>query len=104
MGDHTRVFSHKTRSIVNSNLDVQIIHNEIAATHDQCLNWFMVNKSVNTLVHHRSYAEVLQTGNTRGKMTTTMVTTRVHTNNRFSSAHKRTLSNHPECVQPKCVL
>ena len=104
MGDHTRVFTHKTKSIVNSLFYVQKIYNEISATTDQRLKWFMVNKSVNTLVHHRSYAEVLQTVNSKDKTTNTRVSTRVHKHNRSTSAGKRTLIKQPECVQPKCVL
>ena len=98
MSDHTWVFTHRTRSIVNSILDVQRLHNEIATTQDQWLKWFMVHKSVNTLVHHRSYAEVPLTF--KKKMTKTILSTGVYKNNRFSSADQRT---HPKCIQPECV-
>ena len=63
----------------------------------------MVNKSVNTLVYHRSYAEVLQTVNSKQRVTNTGVSTEVHKHNRFTSADQHTLSKQRECVQPKCV-
>ena len=60
MGEHKWVLAHKCRLVVNSNVNVTT---KMLATHDQWLTWFVVNKSMNTTVNHRSYAEVLQNGN-----------------------------------------
>ena len=60
MGDHKQVFTHKDRIFVNKNENAYQINNQLLATRDTWLKWFMVNRSVNTSVNHRSYAEVLQ--------------------------------------------
>ena len=89
MGDHTRVFTHKTRFIVNTSLDVQEIHNETYATPAQWLYWFKVNKSANTFVNHRSYADVLKIVNSQENITDTRVSTDVHKCNSFATVDPR---------------
>ena len=54
------MFTHRDRIFVNKNTDVTHINTQLLATRDTWSKWFMVNRSVNTSVNHRSYAEVLK--------------------------------------------
>ena len=45
---------------MNTNTNAIDVNNPFSATRDTWLTWFMVNRSLNTSVNHRSYAEVLQ--------------------------------------------
>ena len=60
MGDHNRVTTHKDRFFVNRNTNLTVVNNQLLATRDTWLTWFMVNRSFNKSVDHRSYAEVLK--------------------------------------------
>ena len=54
------MFTHRDRIFVNKNIDVTHINTQLLATCDTWSKWFMVNRSVNTSVDHRSYAQVLK--------------------------------------------
>ena len=60
MGEHTRVLTHRTRYIVNKTLDLQKIHKETSVKPEQWFKWFNTNKSVNTFVDNRSYADIVK--------------------------------------------
>ena len=104
MGEHTRVLTHEGKVIVSRNVNVKAVQKELLATHDQWLTWFVVNKSMNTSVQHKSYAEVLQNGNPvvkSGKKDSNIL---VHNCVRsVTSTPQRIANRYSDCVQSKCV-
>ena len=62
MGAHKSVSTHRTRSFVNKNIPYSDLKDQLWATRGQWQRWFAINKSVNTVVTKKSYAQVLKNG------------------------------------------
>ena len=62
MGAHKSVFTHGTRSFVNTNVSQNDVKAQLLATRAQWQRWFAINKSVNTIVTQKLHAHVLKSG------------------------------------------
>ena len=62
MGEYKCLLTHKDRFFVNNKVSSSVVHKELLATCDQWLEWFVLNKSFNTIVHQESYAQILKEG------------------------------------------
>ena len=67
MGEHKLEITHKDRMFVNKNACSSDVETELLATCVQWLCWFALNKSFNTRVKQRSYAQVLRDGKSLAK-------------------------------------
>ena len=96
------MFTHKDRIFVNKNKNAYQINNQ-QSTRDTWLKWFMVNRSVNTSVNHRSYAEVLQSScnNDSAKTQKKYYAPTPCKVNPSTVSHA--VHSNADCVQTKCV-
>ena len=104
------MFVQRTRQFVNTNTTKHVVDQETLATPDKWFKWFLQNKSVNTLVHDKTYAEVLLTTNDIRVNSSPPMKFEIrcsanrgsHSTN--SNATKRTDCVPCKCVQPQCIL
>ena len=99
MGEHTRVLTHRTRYIVNKTLDLQKIHKETSVKPEQWFKWFNTNKSVNTFVDNRSYADIVKNVHPSKPNNFDIL----QSQSTSAKVHKRNASIRPQCAHPKCV-
>ena len=97
------MLTHKDRIFVNKNKNVHHINNHLLATRDTWVKWFMVNRSVNTSVNHRSYAEVLQSCCKNDSAITQKNFYKCIPNKVNSSIVSHTVHSNVDCVPTKCV-
>ena len=55
------MLTHVDRTFVNKNVSRDTVNRELQASRDEWINWFMVNKSFNTKVANKTFAQVLST-------------------------------------------
>ena len=67
MGEHKRVLTHVNRTFVNKNVSCDSVNTELQASRDQWTRWFVVNKSFNTKIKNKTFAQVLTTGKSLDK-------------------------------------
>ena len=80
------------------------VNNQLLATRDTWLTWFMVSRSVNTSVDHRPYAEVLQSGCKRASVLSRSNHVGVHNGNGGNSIFTPGNSDKStDCVPSKSV-
>ena len=103
LGDHKQVLTHKDRIFVNKNKNVYHINNQLLATRDTRVKWFMVNRSVNTSVNHRSYAKVLQSCCKNDSAISQKNFYKCIPNKVNSSIVSHTVHSNVDCVPTKCV-
>ena len=102
MGDHKQVLTHKDRIFVNKNNNAHHINSQLLATRDTWLKWFMVNRSVNTSVNHRSYADVLQSS-CKNDSAITQENHYMRTRSKVhSSIASHAVHSNVDCVHSKC--
>ena len=103
LGDHKQVLTHKDRIFVNKNKNVHHIKNQLLAIRDTWVKWFMFNRSVNTSVNHRSYAEVLQSSCKSDSAITQKNFYKRTPNKVNSSIGSHTVHSNVDCIHTKCV-
>ena len=103
LSDHKQVFSHKDRIFVNKKHNVTQINEQFLATRDTWFKWFMVNRSVNTSVNHRSYAEVLQSPCKNDSAICRDRFDKCKPNKVKSPTETYTVHGNVDCVPVKCV-
>ena len=97
------MLTHCDRIFVNKNTDVFRVNTELLATPDTWSKWFMVNRSLNTSVGRRSYAEVLK--NTSNNATNSKLGSDSHQVpiNSEASTSFQTAHSNLHCVPVDCV-
>ena len=97
------MLTHCDRIFVNKNTDVFRLNTELLATPDTWSKWFMVNRSLNTSVGRRSYAEVLK--NTSNNATNSKLGSDSHQVpiNAEASTSFQTAHSNLHCVPVDCV-
>ena len=104
MGEHKVVVTHRDRIFVNKNTCSRDVGRELLATRDQWLQWFTLNKSLNTIVKQRSYAQVLKDGKSVVKQKECSQVQGVGTSNKaVHTSSQNAFKQYTKCVLQKCV-
>ena len=106
MGEHKLMITHRDRLFVNKNVCLSDVHIELVATHDQWLRWFVLNKSFNTMVKHRTYTQVLTDGKINAKSKEYSQVHALKGNNKGVQKYdalRNPVQQLTKCVPQKCV-
>ena len=97
------MLTHCDRIFVNKNTDVSRVNTELLATPDTWSKWFMVNRSLNTSVGRRSYAEVLKNTSNNARNSKLGSDSHQVPNNSEASTSFQTAHSNLHCVPVDCV-
>ena len=102
MGEHSRVLTHGNRIFVNNSVSSDTVNKELQAPRDQWIRWFMVNKSFNTKVTNKTFAQVLSTTKLIDKTQGCVLRQGLKCNGQ-SEIPKKPCHKYSQCVPTKCV-